>query len=262
MGVVWEAEEVATGEPVALKLLKRSGPDDSVARRFLREARAARAVRHPSIVRVHDVLELDDGSPVMVMELLTGETLAQRLTRQRVLALPEVARILVDVCAAVGCAHSLGIVHRDLKPENIFLTDSHGEHPVKVLDFGVAKLTASEGDAAHTGATTAAGVILGTLLYMSPEQILGEKDVDHRADIWALGAILYEALSGSRPIDARSVAEVYRRVITGAIIPLGERAPHVPAPIAQLVTGILRRDRAQRPSDVRELVDVLSAYAH
>jgi serine/threonine-protein kinase len=261
MGVVWEAERVGTGTPVAMKFLKRSDPDEGVSRRFLREARAIRAVKHPSVVTVHDVLELGDGSPVMVMELLRGETLAERLARQSVMALPELAPILVDVCSAVACAHSLGIVHRDLKPENIFLVSSAGGHTVKVLDFGLAKLTAADGDAARTagGGSTGAGVLLGTLLYMAPEQLRGEKGIDHRADIWALGTIMYEALSGSTP--ARTVAEIYRVVLLGAMVPLGERAPHLPPPILELVGRMLSHDREQRPNDVREVLDALSRYA-
>jgi eukaryotic-like serine/threonine-protein kinase len=260
MGVVWEAEHVGTGTRVAMKFLKRADPDEGVSRRFLREARAARAVKHPSVVAVHDVLELEDGCPVMVMELLQGETLADRLARQSVIALPELAPILVDVCAAVGCAHSLGIVHRDLKPENIFLVSSPEGRTVKVLDFGLAKLTADDGDAARTagGGSTGAGVLLGTLLYMAPEQLRGEKGIDHRVDIWALGTIMYEALSGSTP--ARTVAEIYRVVLLGAMVPLGERAPHLPPSILDLVDRMLSHDRQQRPGDIREVVDVLSGY--
>jgi serine/threonine-protein kinase len=259
MGVVWEAEHVATGRPVAMKFLKRSeDADDGLTRRFLREARAARAVKHPSVVVVHDVLELDDGSAAMVMELLSGETLAERIARQGVVGLPELARILVDVCAAVGCAHSLGIVHRDLKPENIFLVASPEGETVKVLDFGVAKLTASDGDAARTGAATAPGVILGTFLYMAPEQLRGDQGVDRRADVWALGTILYEALSGATP--AKTVGELYRVVLGGAIVPLRDRAPQLPSPILELVARMLSSEPRERP-EMNEVRDVLSGYA-
>jgi serine/threonine-protein kinase len=162
-------------------------------------------------------------------------------------ALPELARIVVDVCAAVGCAHSLGIVHRDLKPENIFLVASHEGETVKVLDFGVAKLTASDGDAARSGTATAAGVILGTLLYMAPEQLRGDQAVDHRADVWALGIILYEALSGATP--AKTVGELYKVVLQGAIVPLratGLRSCHRPswtssAACSRAIPGSARR---------------------
>jgi serine/threonine protein kinase len=263
MGVVWAATHAVTRKPVALKFLKRAEHDDRRAvQRFLREARAACAVRHPSVVEIHDVLELDDGSPVMVMELLSGETLAQRLERDRTVPLPELARIMVHVCSALGCAHSLGIVHRDLKPENIFLVQSTARIDVKVLDFGIAKLTASEGDAAQSGAMTATGAILGTPYYMAPEQLFGEKDVDHRADIWALGIIFYEALSGSRPTQAENVGQIYKVITTDAMRPLRETAPHLPEPILDLVSRMLERDRARRPVDVREVLGVLSRYTN
>jgi eukaryotic-like serine/threonine-protein kinase len=262
MGVVWQAVHSVTRKPVALKFLRESATNDPRAvQRFLREARAACAVRHPIIVAVHDVLELEDGSPVMVMDLLTGETFAERLAREGAMPLAEVALIMVHVCSAVGCAHALGIVHRDLKPENIFLARAHdGSLDVKVLDFGIAKLTASEGDAAHTGATTGTGAILGTPYYMAPEQLFGERDVDHRADIWALGIILYEALVGSRPTQAANIGQIFKLVTTGGILPLAERAPNLPGRVANLVSRMLSRDRALRPADVREVLTALSHY--
>ena len=261
MGIVWQAVHAVTRKPVALKVLKRSGEDDARAlQRFLREARAACAVRHPSVVQVHDVLELEDGSPVMVMELLSGETLAQRLTRERVLPLPDLARIMVHVCSAVGCAHALGIVHRDLKPENIFLAKSPAGAAVKVLDFGIAKLTSTDGDAARTGAITGTGTILGTPYYMAPEQLFGEKDIDHRADIWALGIIFYEALAGERPTRGENVGQIYKVIVTDTIVPLRERAAHLPAPIIDLVGRMLSRDRAKRPPDVHAILSVLAEY--
>jgi serine/threonine protein kinase len=263
MGVVFRATHVVTRKPVALKFLKRR-PDEeaTTVQRFLREARAACAVRHPSVVEIYDVLELDDGSPVMVMELLSGETLAKRLEREKSVSLPEVARIMVNVCSAVGCAHSRGIVHRDLKPENIFLSETPTRTMVKVLDFGIAKLTASEGDAAHTGITTGTGTILGTPYYMAPEQLFGEKDIDHKADIWALGVILYEALYGERPTQAANIGQIYKIVMTGAMTPLAVRAPHLPADVLELVSRMLSRDRAERPADLQEVLAVLAAYTN
>jgi serine/threonine-protein kinase len=262
MGVVWHAVHAVTRKPVAMKFLKDSAASDPRAvQRFLREARAACAVQHPCVVAVHDVLELEDGSPVMVMDLLVGETFADRLAREGALPLPEVARTMVHVCSAVGCAHALGIVHRDLKPENIFLARSlTGATQVKVLDFGIAKLTAAEGDAAHTGGTTGTGAILGTPYYMAPEQLFGEKDVDHRADIWALGIILYEALAGARPTQAANMGQIYKLVTTGGLAPISKKVPNLPGPVVNLVSRMLSRDRALRPADVREVLVTLSAY--
>jgi serine/threonine protein kinase len=262
MGVVWQAVHAVTRKPVALKFLKGSAASDPHAvQRFLREARAACAVQHPCVVSVHDVLELEDGSPMMVMDLLVGETFADRLAREGAQPLPEVARIMVHVCSAVGWAHALGIVHRDLKPENIFLARSlTGATEVKVLDFGIAKLTASEGDAAQSVATTATGSTLGTPHYMAPEQLLGEKDVDHRADIWALGIILYEALAGARPTRGANMLQVYKLVTTGGIPPLSEKTAHLPGPVVDLVSRMLARDRALRPDGVREVLATLSQH--
>jgi eukaryotic-like serine/threonine-protein kinase len=261
MGVVWEAVHLVTRKPVALKFLKRKSDEDPRAiQRFLREARAACAVRHPCVVEVHDVVELWDGSPVMVMDLLEGETIGQRLAREHTLSLPELARIMVHVCSAVGCAHALGIVHRDLKPENIFLARSATGPEVKVLDFGIAKLTASEGDAARTGATTGTGAILGTPYYMAPEQLFGEKDVDHRADIWALGIIFYEALTGVRPTHAENLGQILKIITTDAIVPLRERMPSLPEPVLELVSQMLSHDRTKRPAGVREVLSVLEDY--
>src|SRR4029077_18064833 len=154
--------------------------------RFLREARAVNMARHPSVVEVLDVFEVDSGVPVMVMDLLIGETLGAKLARDKVLPVRDVASLLLPVVEAVEAAHTMGIVHRDLKPDNIFLTKGEEGAAVKVLDFGIAKLTATEGDAAETGSLTGPGSVVGTPWYMAPEQCYGEKNIDQRADIWAL----------------------------------------------------------------------------
>jgi serine/threonine-protein kinase len=261
MGIVWEAAHLVTRKPVALKFVKR-GRDEAVTRqRFLREARAACAVRHASVVQVHDVLELEGGLPVMVMDLLHGETLAARLEREKKLSLEETARTLLPVCSALGCAHNLGIVHRDLKPENVFLaTEPDGSSSVKVLDFGIAKLTAVEGEAARTSETMTGG-ILGTPYYMAPEQIFGEKDIDHRADIWALGVIVYECLAGVRPTRADNVGQVLKLVMSDRIEPIETVAPELPPPVASLIGRMLSRDRDARPANMHVVIDVLAQHS-
>jgi tRNA A-37 threonylcarbamoyl transferase component Bud32 len=262
MGVVYAATHAVTRRRVALKVLRGYYAADTTTRqRFLREARAACAVRHPNVVQIHDVIEIDGGSPAMVMELLEGETLARKLERDGRLGVEELARLMLPVLSAVGTAHEIGIVHRDLKPENIFLAKTRdGGVDVKVLDFGVAKLTATEGDAARSGALTGTGSMLGTPFYMSPEQGFGEKDIDHRADIWSLGVIFYECLSGVRPTQAENIGQIFKIVMTDAIKPLGERVPELPHPITDLVARMLQRERASRPADLREVVDVLAAF--
>src|SRR5439155_19831733 len=165
---------------------------------LVREARAATVIQHPNILGVEDIVDIG-GAPMLVMDLLEGESLGDCLSRRRQLPLPEIADIMLKVVSAISAAHAAGIVHRDLKPDNIFLvTRSDGTWDVKVLDFGLAKLTATEGDAATSGGggLTRSGDIVGTPQYMAPEQAFGERDIDHRVDIWALGVILFECLTG------------------------------------------------------------------
>jgi serine/threonine-protein kinase len=249
---------------VALKFLRTdAGPTDDLdsRKRFLREARAAASVRHPHVVAIREVLELADGQPVMVMELLAGETLRQRLARGPRLTLEESAAILLPVASAVGTAHSQGIVHRDLKPDNIFLVRDAGVATVKVLDFGIAKVTrASEEFTSQVQSLTGSGEVLGTPNYMSPEQVFGERDIDQRSDIWALGVILYECLTGSVPTKAANVGQVFKLIVAGGIKPLHQVLPEAPEEIARLVRAMLARRREQRPFDLSEIAKVLSGY--
>jgi len=254
MGVVWEATHVVTRRRVAIKFVARA--HDELRRRFLREARAASAARHPNVVEVLDVFELDDRTPVMVMEFLSGETLRGLLVRQGKLPLEAAASILLPVAAAVGSAHALGIVHRDLKPENIFL--QAGLPPaegVKVLDFGIAKLTVQDGEAPQTGT----GAALGTRHYMALEQMTADRDVDARADLWALGVILYECLAGFRPVEGANEAQVVKKMMSGGIQPLDGLA--LPADVTDLVMRMLSVERGGRPGDTKEVCSVLTRYA-
>jgi tetratricopeptide (TPR) repeat protein len=226
----------------------------------LREARAASAVRHPNVIEIYDFLELEDGSPVMVMELLSGEPLANRLRSEARMPLREAASVLLQVVAAVGSAHAMGIIHRDLKPENIFLRDGSIRH-VKVLDFGIAKLTAIEGDFARSTDLTASGAVLGTPCYVAPEQVFGEREIDHRVDIWALGLILYECLSGVLPTRADNLGQILRIIATGTIPPLRDLVPDVPPDVADLVGRMLSREYDVRPTDLRQVADILARHA-
>jgi serine/threonine protein kinase len=260
MGTVWSALHVVTRRAVAMKFLRAEHQHrDDLRKRFLQEARAASALRHPNVIEVLDVFELEDHLPVMVMELLEGETLGSKLTRDERLSLEETAAIMLPVIDAVACAHAAGIVHRDLKPENIFLAQADGL-TVKVLDFGIAKLSAEHYvDQSQAVAVTAAGSVLGTPRYMAPEQ-LHNRDVDHRADIWSLGTMLYECLSGVRPIEGENMPEVVGRLLSGAIMPLKELAPDLPAELAAQIQQMLARDPVQRPEDLGVLTDVLERY--
>jgi serine/threonine-protein kinase len=260
MADVYRAFDPEIGRSLAIKLLKPEyRQSEECCSRFLREARAAGALSHPGIVTIHDVGE-SDGDPYIAMELLDGEPLEALLERDPRVPLDRLARIFIRVTSAVGTAHAMGIIHRDLKPDNIFLGRGN-EAQVKVLDFGIAKLTATQGAAAETAALTKTGALMGTPFYMSPEQAFGEKKIDQRADIWSLGVILYQCISGVLPTRGNSFAEVFRHVVAGNFTPLATLAPDVPADVADLVGRMLSRDPAGRPWDLREVHAVLERYA-
>lgn len=259
MGQVWAATHAITRRSVALKFLPTlTDPGSNLARRLLQEARATAAVDHPNVVEVHDVFDLEGATPVLVMELLEGETLAARLRRKESLPLEDTASLLIPVISAVGTAHTRGIVHRDLKPANIFLTTSP-EPQVKVLDFGIAKLTSAD---VIDGSLTTSGTTLGTPCYMAPEQAMAERDVDHRVDVWAIGVILYECLSGARPVEGENLAQIVMRLMSGSITPIEHVVPGLPRDVADLVGGMLKKRPAERLSDLRGAFAVLSRYSH
>jgi serine/threonine-protein kinase len=259
MGSVWSARHKLTRRMVALKFLK--GSSDGERKRMIREARAAAAIRHPNVLTVHDLIEREDGSPVLVMDLLEGESLRQRLAADGPLPVDELCQVLVPVVSAVGAAHALGIIHRDLKPDNIFLCQRTSQREVKVLDFGVAKLTATSGDAAHTASMTRSGEMLGTPYYMAPEQAFGELDLDHRVDVWAIGVIAYECLTGQRPFQGANLGQVLKAVMTGKRTPLAQLAPRAPRELVQVIERMLSSDRTQRPGDLRPVFDILRRHS-
>jgi serine/threonine-protein kinase len=246
MGIVWEASHLATEKTVAIKILK--GRDASDAARFLREAKVAAGLSHPSIVQVFDFWETEGGGPVfMVMEHLVGETLATRLERVTRLSPSDVRATLAPVASALRAAHARGIVHRDLKPENIFLARvSEADPPeVKVLDFGIARQVTAEGTST---AITKTGTLIGTPYYMAPEQLFGEKRIDTAADVWALGVVLYECLTGERPYGGENLGQIIRRVSDGSFRPLRELVPEVAPGVEELVRRMLSPDRESRPT--------------
>jgi eukaryotic-like serine/threonine-protein kinase len=260
MGIVLRATHVETGQAVALKVMSAvAAMKPEMRKRFAREARATRATPHPNIVHVYEAFE-HEGLPVIALELLEGESLEEHLKKHGKLDLAETARIGMRVTSAVGTAHAAGIVHRDLKPDNIFLVRAPAPD-VKVLDFGIAKLTASEGLAAETAALTRTGALMGTPYYMSPEQSFGEKKIDHRADIWSLGIILYRCLTGVLPTRGDTLGDVLRKVVSADFQPLRELAPSVPEEVASLVHQMLRLRPDDRPWDLREIHDVLTRHA-
>ena len=261
MGSVWAATHLWMNKPVALKFLKPEIADNPEAvARFMREARAASAVRHTNVVKIHDVLQTEDGVPAMVMDYLVGEALESKLRRERVIPLVEAARLLVPVVSAIGTAHAIGVVHRDLKPDNIFLENCEGQVVPRVLDFGIAKLVGSLAAETQSGGLTRTGAMLGTPYYMAPEQAFGEKDTDHRIDIWSLGVILYECLTGERPVNGDNFGQLLKVIMTGDIVPITTRAPHLPEELRVLVMRMLTPDKTLRPQSMGEVSAVLTRY--
>lgn len=252
VGEVWSAHDATTGHEVATKIIALGAAEDRVRMRADLEAEASRSLEHPHVVRVTELLAVDDQHLVIVMERLHGETLAERLDRQGPLSVGDAAAVLRPVVSALGAAHEAGVVHRDLKPSNVFL--SH-DGDVKVLDFGIAKRLGP-----GTTSVTQTGAVVGTPAYMAPEQSRTRVTVDHRADVWALGVVLYEALAGGRPIEGRSAGEVLMRLLEDGITPLAVVAPDVPAPVSALVDRMLQRDLNTRVADLREVQEVLSPY--
>lgn len=207
MGSVWEAWHLSLRSPVAVKLMAPSiAASPTALQRFLREARAAAGLRSPHVVQILDH-GVDHGLPYIVMEMLEGEALAERLARVGRLSPRETSRIVTHIARALTRAQQAGITHRDLKPENVFLVHNDDEELVKVLDFGVAKVE-HRFDGSFNEESTAAGALLGTPYYSSPEQAEGLKSVDHRTDIWSLGVMTYECLLGRRPFEGDTLPAV------------------------------------------------------
>jgi tetratricopeptide (TPR) repeat protein len=255
VGVVFEAEDTWIGRRVAIKVLHAHLSDHAdVLARFRREARAAAMTHHPNIVAVYEVGQRRNGAPYIVQELLDGETLREKMVIKQKLAPTEMIEIMVPVMGAIAAAHRAGIVHRDIKPDNIFLTRTpEGAIVPKLIDFGIAKITSSE----HQ---TLTGALLGTPAYMSPEQVSGEV-ADARSDIWSLGAVMYEMLSGRCVFEAPSGAAVLAKVLTETPPPLSRRAPGLPPELVAVVHGALERDRERRFPTMAAFLDALLAYA-
>ena len=251
MGSVWAAINEATAREVALKLIIRPEPEFRL--RLQREARALGSLKHRNIIDVYDIGQTESGDPFLVMQLLTGETIAELLARKRNLDPLTAARIGRDVARALGAAHAIPIIHRDLKPANIFLHKDPEEpdFTVKVLDFGVAKNLA-ESD----GLRTALGGAVGSPLYMSPEQVRAQQDVDHRADLWTLGVVMFEMLTGARPFDGEA-HEVFSKILGGEIPTVDRYVRRIDATLVQVVARCMRRAREERYQSAAEVAAAL-----
>jgi len=259
MGAIWRAEHLVLRAPVAVKLLERESlPDEDTIARFMREAQAAAALRSPHVVQILDY-GVDGRWPFIVMELLEGENLAQRLKRMKRLSPEATLRILTHVARALVRAHEAGIVHRDLKPENVFLIRNEDEEIAKVLDFGVAKVSATrlgQGEVGHDSARTRTGSILGTPYYMSPEQAQGNKTVDSRSDLWSLGVMAYECLVGARPFYSDGLGDLVLSICVRDIPVPSERAA-VPLGFDAWFAKAMARDPDLRFQNARAMIEGL-----
>lgn len=261
MGVVVQAMHLQLEERVAVKfLLPEYAAQAEAATRFLREARAAVKIKSEHVARVIDVGTLETGAPYMVMEYLAGRDLSEVLETRGPLPCEEVVEYLLQACEALAEAHAAGIVHRDLKPANLFLTQrADASAVVKVLDFGISKVTVTT-DSGPDHSLTKTSAMMGSPLYMSPEQMRSARSADARSDIWSLGAILFELTSGKPPFYAESLPELLAQVLTDAAPSLRSVRSDVPAGLSAVVARCLEKDPAARFATVAELAVALATF--
>jgi eukaryotic-like serine/threonine-protein kinase len=262
-GVVVAARHLQLERLVAIKFLRTALASDEIRLRFEREARAIGQIESEHVVLVLDVGTLDDGhSPYMVMEFLEGRDLARTLREDGPLTVFDAVDCIMQVCEVLEGAHAQGIIHRDLKPANLFLTrrEDGGPH-VKVVDFGISKILDPKILASGPTEVTSAFSILGSPRYMAPEQLRNSKDVDGRADLWSLGTVLFQLLTGRRAFDAENNVHASLAVLTEEPPLVRSLAPHVPAALEAVVNKCLTKDRDGRFASAAELADALRPFA-
>ncbi len=260
-GDVYEAMHLGLGSRVAVKVLRPGAPETAHIRRkrFVREARVAARIQSDHVVRVFDIVAPEHGPIYIVMELLGGETLAERIKRVGAMSPSEAVGYMIQAAEPLAQMHDAAIVHRDVKPSNVFLArDAEGRERIKLLDFGVAafRQPVARGDSS----ITLTNAIVGTPRYMAPEQVRASKEIDARADVWALGVTLYELLAGSPPFDGQTVLAVLNQIEQQEPRPLVERQPGVSLELANVVHRCLAKDPAKRPADARALADALAPF--
>jgi serine/threonine-protein kinase len=259
MGTVYEARHELIGRRFALKFLHAElAVRADVMARFRREAQAAGALENENIAAVTDFGTAGDGAPYIVMEYLPGEDLARLLARVGQLSAPRAVYAAIQACRGLAAAHASNIVHRDLKPENLFVVKrGDGTDLIKILDFGIAKLH-QEGDASSS---TDTGVTLGTPFYMPPEQARGQKDLDQRADIYAIGVILYEILSGQKPHRGDGYNAILYQILTQKPVRLETLRANLPDGLVEVVHKAMASEAADRYQTANELIDALAPFA-
>jgi serine/threonine-protein kinase len=264
MGAVFAARHLKLSKAVAIKIMLADTSNPEAAQRFINEGRAAANIQNEHVVRVDDVDE-EMGYAYMVLELLEGKDLAQLLEADPAKRLaPHVAvNYVLQGLRGVAQAHAIGIVHRDLKPSNLFLAKrKDGSDVVKVLDFGISKATNSSALGAAPNALTSTKAMLGSPLYMSPEQLRNAKGVDHRADIWAMGIILYELMTGQLPFMGDNLGELFAAILETDPVPLQGRGCAAPPGLNEVVLRCLARKPEQRFQSAAELMQALAPYEH
>ncbi|HHH29213.1 MAG TPA: serine/threonine protein kinase [Polyangiaceae bacterium] len=253
MGAVFRAVNERIRKPVALKILYRGWDSGSESeRRFMREARVASSLGHPNIVEVFDLGHLDDGKPFQVMELLEGQSLAQRIQTEGAIAQEDAVDISEQILSALEAAHERGVIHRDLKPENVYLVERRGVTIAKLLDFGVSKMISDQ-----TMSLTMTGVVVGTPYYLSPEQARGDRDIDHRVDLWSMGVLMYESLTGVLPFNADDYEQLLRKILQSRPVPPSRFRPRLNPSLEAVVMRALSSDRDERPSSAGAMLDLL-----
>ena len=258
MGMVVAATHLQLDERIAIKfLLPEALKNPDAVARFGREAKAAVKIRGEHVARVIDVGTFENGAPYMVMEHLEGRDLSVLIRESGALSPPDAVDAVLQACEALAEAHALGIVHRDLKPANLFLVRRpDGTPSVKVLDFGISKLTSPGSD--HSMTKTSA--VMGSPLYMSPEQMTASREVDARTDLWAMGVVLYELLTGRVPFSAETLPEICGLILTATPAAIRNFAPDVPEQLQAVVQRCLEKDRARRFCNVSELAHALAPF--
>jgi serine/threonine-protein kinase len=257
MGSVYESHHATLERRFAIKfMLPEYAANREILRRFENEAKAAGRLEHANIAAVTDFGRAQDASPYLVMEYLSGQDCAKLLASLGPLPVARAANLVFQACFGLAVAHKAGIVHRDIKPENLFVTDAgDGSDLVKVLDFGIAKLRTP-----NASAVTGSGTAMGTFFYMSPEQVRDAGKVDERADVWALGVVLYELLTARKPFDGTDATKIMYQIVFEQPEPLGKLRPELPPELTALIEKAIRKDPSERFASVMNLAEAIGPF--